>query len=165
MTRLARLDDFAVGQTASLSKTITEADLSLFIALTGDVNPLHVDEEFAGRTFFGGRIVHGLLTSALLSTVIGTVLPGTGAIYRSQSLRFLRPVFPGDTVTATVRVGAMVAERGELVLDTWISNQKGERVIEGAAVVSLLRGATKPERSVRRTPSRRRATPRAPRSK
>jgi acyl dehydratase len=138
--RLARLEDFTAGQSASTSRTLRAADLDTFVTLTGDTNPLHVDEEFARRTFFGLPIVHGLLTSSLLSTVVGTLLPGTGAIYRSQSLRFLRPVFVDDTVTATVQVREISAERGELVLDTWIVNQRGERVIEGEAVVSLLRG-------------------------
>src|SRR5918992_500453 len=101
---LATLDDFVPGQTASFSKTIGEVELALFVAVCGDVNPLHVDEEFARRTFFGGRLAHGPLSASLVSTVIGTLLPGTGAIYKSQSLRFLRPVHPGDTLTATVEV-------------------------------------------------------------
>lgn len=138
--RLARLDDFRVGQTASYTKTITDEDLARFIAITGDTNPLHVDEEFARGTFFGGRIAHGLLSASLLSTVIGTLLPGTGAIYREQTLRFLRPVHPGDTLTATAEVGEIRPEAGELALATWIANQRGERVIEGEAVVALLRG-------------------------
>ncbi|HVF61108.1 MAG TPA: MaoC family dehydratase [Thermoanaerobaculia bacterium] len=136
---LATLDDFAPGQSASFSKTIGEVELALFVALSGDVNPLHVDEEFARRTFFGGRIAHGLLSASLLSTVIGTLLPGTGAIYKGQSLRFLRPVRPGDTLTATVEVRDVDRARGDLHLATWIANQRGERVIEGEAVIGLLR--------------------------
>jgi 3-hydroxybutyryl-CoA dehydratase len=137
--RLPTAADFAVGQRAAFRKTITEADLALFVGITGDVNPLHVDEEFARRTFFGGRIVHGLLAGALVSTVIGTLLPGTGAIYREQSFRFRKPVRVGDTLTATVEVRAIDRERGELRLATRIDNQAGETVIDGEAVVSLLR--------------------------
>lgn len=136
--------DFRVGQRASFSKTLTEADVALFVAVTGDVNPLHVDEEFAGRTFFGGRIVHGLLAGALVSTVIGTRLPGTGAIYRAQSFRFRRPVRVGDTLTAEVEVREVDAARGELALATWITNQRGETVIDGEATVVLLRGLREP---------------------
>src|SRR5688500_16864098 len=138
--RLARLDDFAPGRTASFAKTITAADIAAFADLSGDVNPLHVDEEFAGSTFFGGRIAHGMLSASLLSTVIGCLLPGTGAIYRSQNLRFLRPVDPGDTLQATVQVRGLSSDGNELALDNWIENQDGARVIEGEAVVSLLRG-------------------------
>src|SRR5687768_15156126 len=83
--RLVRLEDFGLGQTASHTRTITDEDLARFIAITGDDNPLHTDEEFARGTFFGGRIAHGLLSASLLSTVIGTLLPGTGAIYREQT--------------------------------------------------------------------------------
>jgi 3-hydroxybutyryl-CoA dehydratase len=94
---------------------------------------------FARRTFFGARVVHGLLAGSLVSTVIGTLLPGTGAIYREQSFRFRKPVRVGDTLTASVEVRAVDAERGELRLATAIGNQKGETVIDGEAVVSLIR--------------------------
>ena len=142
--RLARLDDFSPGQTASFAKTITADDVAVFAELTGDRNPLHVDEGFARSTFFGGPIAHGMLSGSLLSTVIGCLLPGTGAIYRAQSLRFLRPVRAGDTLRATVAVREISTERHELALDTWIENQDGARVIEGEAVVSLLRGLRTP---------------------
>lgn len=142
--RLARLDDFVPGQTASFAKTITAADIAAFVELTGDRNPLHVDEEFARSTFFGGPIAHGMLSGSLLSTVIGCLLPGTGAIYRSQNLRFLRPEHAGDTLRATVAVREISTDRNELGLDTWIENQDGVRVIEGEAVVSLLRGLRSP---------------------
>lgn len=144
--RLARLDDFSIGQTASFAKTISAADIEAFADLTGDRNPLHVDEEFAGSTFFGSAIAHGMLSGSLLSTVIGCLLPGTGAIYRSQNLRFLRPVHAGDTLRATVAVREISRERNQLGLDTWVENQDGVRVIEGEAVVSLLRGLRAPAR-------------------
>ena len=144
--RLARLEDFAPGRTASFEKTITAADIEGFAELSGDRNPLHVDEEFASSTFFGGPIAHGMLSASLLSTVIGCLLPGTGAIYRSQNLRFLRPVHAGDTLRATVAVREISSEREQLGLDTWVENQDGGRVIEGEAVVSLLRGLRTPAR-------------------
>ncbi|MGH9360935.1 MAG: MaoC family dehydratase [Thermoanaerobaculia bacterium] len=143
-TRLPILDDFTPGQSASFSRTLGELELALFVALTGDVNPLHVDEEFARRSLFGGRIAHGLLSASLLSTVIGTLLPGAGAIYKSQSLRFLRPVHPGDTLTATVEVRDLDRARNDLHLATRITNQRGEPVIEGEAVIGLLRKLREP---------------------
>jgi 3-hydroxybutyryl-CoA dehydratase len=139
LDQLPTAADFQIGQRAAFRKTVTEADLALFVAVTGDTNPLHVDEVFARRTFFGARVVHGLLAGSLVSTVIGTLLPGTGAIYREQSFRFRKPVRVGDTLTASVEVRAVDAERGELRLATAIGNQKGETVIDGEAVVSLIR--------------------------
>jgi len=137
---LTTFDDLAVGHEASLSKTITEEDLEHFIAITGDTNPLHVDDEFARQTFFGERIAHGMLSASLFSTLVGLHIPGVGAIYRSQSLEFLRPVYIGDTITARFRVTAIdrVAERVEM--ESWIDNQHGHRVIEGKTVATLLRG-------------------------
>lgn len=137
--RLARYEDFEVGRRASFEKTITGADIERFIALTGDDNPLHVDEEFAASTFFGGRIAHGMLAASLLSTVVGTLLPGTGAIYRSQTLEFRRPARLGDTLTAWVEVTAIDAAAEVIELETGVDNQKGERVIGGRATVGLIR--------------------------
>ena len=137
--RLATYDDFEVGQRASFTKTVTEADLALFVAITGDTNPLHVDDTFARRTFFRSRIAHGLLSGSLVSTVIGTLLPGTGAIYRSQRFDFLRPVRVGDTLTAWLEVTAVGATAERLALATWIDNQDGDTVIRGEAEVSLIR--------------------------
>lgn len=137
---LASFADFAVGQRASLTRTITAADVAAFRQLTGDANPLHEDEEFARSTFFGGTIAHGMLSASLFSTLIGMLLPGTGTIYRSQSLEFLRPVRPGDTLTAWGEVRVLDAAANRLELDTWIDNQHGQRVLAGRAVLSLLRG-------------------------
>ncbi|HXH04602.1 MAG TPA: MaoC family dehydratase [Candidatus Competibacteraceae bacterium] len=138
--RLTTFDDLAVGQRASFAKTITEADIAHFVACTGDVNPLHVNEEFARRTFFGQRIAHGLLSASLLSTVVGMSLPGVGAIYRSQTLEFLRAVHIGDTLTASLEI-TRIDRAAELIeMDAWIDNQRGERVIRGKATASLLRG-------------------------
>ncbi|MEW6487212.1 MAG: MaoC family dehydratase [Thermodesulfobacteriota bacterium] len=138
--RLTTFDDLRVGQRASFAKTVTEADLSHFIAVTGDVNPLHVDGEFARRTFFGERIAHGMLSASLFSTLVGMLLPGVGAIYRSQSLDFLRPVKIGDTLTAVFEVESLDPAANRIEMRSWIDNQRGETVIRGRAVASLMRG-------------------------
>jgi acyl dehydratase len=138
--RLTTFDDLAEGQQATFSKTITEADISHFVAFTGDVNPLHVDEEFARRTFFGHRIAQGMLSASLFSTLIGTALPGVGAIYRSQTLEFLRPVYIGDTLTATFTIIRIDRDDENIELEGEISNQNGDKVIRGIAVASLMRG-------------------------
>ena len=138
--RLTTFEDLHVGQQASFSKTITEADISHFVAITGDVNPLHVDREFAARTFFGQRVVQGLLSASLLSTVIGMLLPGTGAIYRSQTLEFLRPVYIGDTLTACCEIVEIDREKELIRMDAKIDRQDGETVIRGSSEASLLRG-------------------------
>lgn len=137
--RLARYEEFSVGQRATFTKTISEADISHFVAIGGDVNPLHVDREFARRTFFGSRIAHGVLAGSLISTVIGTRLPGTGAVYRSQSFEFRLPARIGDTLTAWVEVESVDAESEAISLLTGVDNERGERVVSGKAVVTLLR--------------------------
>jgi 3-hydroxybutyryl-CoA dehydratase len=136
---VARIEDFEPGQRASFTKTFTDEDVRRFIEITGDTNPLHVDEEFAARTQFGGRIIHGMLVASLFSTMVGMLLPGTGAIYRSQTLRFLLPVHPGDTVTAYFVVRSVDRARHCLEIDAWIENEAGEHVIEGACEAGLLR--------------------------
>ena len=135
----AVIDDFAVGRHASFTKTFTEDDVRRFIEITGDVNPLHVDEEFASGTPFGRRILHGMLTASLFSTMVGMLLPGTGAVYRSQSIAFLRPVYIGDTITAHFVVRAVDRVKHRLEIESWMENQKGERVIEGTCEAGLLR--------------------------
>jgi len=136
---IARIEDFQVGQRVSIRKTITDRDMEKFIEITGDTNPLHVDDEFAAATRFGGRIVHGMLTASLFSTLMGTLLPGTGAIFRSQTIRFLRPVRPGETVTAHFVIRSVDRAKHRLELDAWIENEAGERVLEGVSESGLLR--------------------------
>ncbi len=138
--RLTTFDDLQPGQEASFSKTITEADIAHFVALTGDVNPLHVDAEFARRTFFGERIAHGMLSASLFSTLVGMKLPGLGAIYRSQTLEFRKPVRIGDTLTARFRVDSVDPEANRIEIESWIENQRGDVVVCGRAVAGLLRG-------------------------
>jgi 3-hydroxybutyryl-CoA dehydratase len=138
--KLTTFDDLIIGQKAFLKKTITEADLSHFIAITGDTNPLHVDESFAKQTFFGQRIAHGMLSASLFSTMVGIHIPGVGAIYKSQTLKFLHPVFIGDTLCAWFEIVEIDREKEEIVIKSWIENQDGKNVIEGKTVASLLRG-------------------------
>ena len=101
------LEEIDEGMTAVFSKTVTEADIVLFAGITGDTNPVHLDEEFAKPTLFKGRIAHGMLTAGFISAVFGTKLPGPGCIYLSQSLKFKAPVRIGDTVKARVTVNAI----------------------------------------------------------
>lgn len=124
-----------VGDTASRSKTFTEDDVRFFAHLSGDANPVHLDEAYAAGTRFGRRIVHGMFTAALISAVIGNDLPGPGTIYLSQSLQFRAPVYLGDTVTATVEVTRIREERGIVTLATTCTRQDGTVVLVGEAVV------------------------------
>ena len=126
---------FKPGDTASLSKTIRDEDIRAFAELSGDFNPVHLDNEFARTTRFGRRIAHGMLSASLISTVLGTKLPGQGAIYLSQTIQFLAPVFPGDTVTAKVTVTKIKEGKPILTLETVCENQRGEILIRGEAVV------------------------------
>ncbi len=136
---MARIEDFEPGQRASFTKTFSEEDVRRFIEITGDVNPLHVDDAFAAETQFGRRVVHGMLSASIFSTMVGMLLPGAGAIYRSQTLRFLLPVYVGDTVTAHFVVRSVDRARHRLEIDTWIENEAGQRVIEGVCEAGLLR--------------------------
>jgi 3-hydroxybutyryl-CoA dehydratase len=130
-----RFEELAVGQSAETTKTITETDIVLFAGLTGDFNPMHVDEVTASATKFGGRIAHGMLSASLLSATLGMKLPGPGAIYMSQSLRFTRPVRIGDTVTARVEVLELMAEKNRVRVGTECRNQGGDVVITGEATL------------------------------
>ena len=128
------LDDLAIGQTAAKRRTVTAADLDAFAAVTGDDNPLHLDAAYAAKTPFGERIAHGMLGAGYISAVLGTQLPGPGAIYVSQTLSFRRPVRIGDEVTAEVKVAAIDERRGRVTHETRCS-VAGKAVVEGEAVV------------------------------
>ena len=130
------IDELKVGQTARFSKTITETDIYLFAGITGDLNPAHVDEEFAKKTFFKTRIAHGMLSASFISTIIGTMLPGPGSIYLSQEVRFLAPVKIGDTVSAIAEITEIRPEKKRVWLKTTCTNQDGTVVVDGQAVVS-----------------------------
>ena len=128
-------DELKVGDSASLSRTLTQKDIELFAIMSGDVNPAHVDEEFASSDMFHKIIAHGMWGGALISTVLGTQLPGPGAIYLGQSLRFRRPVGLGDNIVVTVKVSEKDAAKHRVTLDCQAVNQHGELVISGTAEV------------------------------
>ncbi|MGC9270568.1 MaoC family dehydratase, partial [Acidiphilium sp.] len=127
-------DQLEIGQSASLGKTITEADILLFSAVSMDTNPLHLNEELAAETLFKGRVAHGMLCGSLISAVLGTVLPGLGTIYLTQSMRFRAPVRIGETVTAVVEVASLDHARKRATMRTRCL-VRGKVVIEGEAVV------------------------------
>lgn len=129
------IEELQVGMVASLTKPYDEWDILAFAAITGDINPAHVDEAFAQESIFRGKVAHGLLTASLISAVLGTELPGPGTIYLSQELRFLKPVRIGDTVTARVEVIGVVREKNLAKLRTTCTNQREEIVLEGTALV------------------------------
>ena len=131
------ITDFTLGQSAELTRTFTEADVMSFAHVTGDFNPVHVDAAAATASSFGERIVHGMLTASLFSTLLATKLPGPGAIYISQSLSFLRPVKLGDTVTARVSITAIDVDKRRLTVATLVRNARGKNVVTGEAVVQL----------------------------
>ena len=130
---------FKVGDSAETTRTITDADVRAFAELTGDRNPVHLDEEYAAATRFGRRIAHGMLGASLISAVLANELPGRGTVYLSQTLRFTAPVFLGDTVTARVVVKRVREDKPVVTLETVCTNQRGERVVEGEAVVLVSR--------------------------
>jgi 3-hydroxybutyryl-CoA dehydratase len=134
---VARIDEIHVGDVAELAKTVTETDIALFAGVTGDFNPVHIDQVAAERSMFKGRVAHGMLSAGFISAVIGMKLPGTGSIYLSQSLRFTKPVRIGDTVTARVEVLEVLATKRRVRLATSCRNQQGETVVEGEAVVMV----------------------------
>jgi 3-hydroxybutyryl-CoA dehydratase len=125
--------EMKIGDSSSFSKTITDFDVKMFAGITGDFNPVHIDKEFAKNTMFKDRIAHGMLAASLFSTVLGTQLPGEGAIYTGQELKFTKPVYLEDTITATVTVTELDVEKNRVVLETIATNQNGEVVIKGFA--------------------------------
>jgi 3-hydroxybutyryl-CoA dehydratase len=129
-------EDLSVGQSASMGKTITEADILMFAAVSGDTNPVHLNAEYAAGTMFKQRIAHGMLSAGLISAVLGTQLPGPGTIYLGQTLKFRAPVKIGDTVTATVTVASLDAEKKRATLTT-VCTVGGKPVIEGEASVMV----------------------------
>lgn len=126
---------YYVGQKAAISKTYTKADVENFAQLSGDYNPIHLDEEYAKESRFGRPILHGLLTASLLSGLLGNHLPGHGVIYLGQTIRFTKPVFIEDTITASAEVIEYKPEKGLIRLLTICNNQNGITVIEGEATM------------------------------
>jgi 3-hydroxybutyryl-CoA dehydratase len=133
-------DELTLGETAEFTKTISETDVYLFAGISGDFNPAHINETYAQGTAFKGRIAHGMLAAAFISTVLGTKLPGPGTIYMKQDLRFLAPVRIGDTLTARVEIVELAAEKKRVRAKTTCVNQDGTTVLDGEALVSPPRG-------------------------
>jgi 3-hydroxybutyryl-CoA dehydratase len=128
-------DRLPLGRAASMSRTVTEDDVVLFAGLTGDVNPVHLDEAIARKTRFEGRIAHGMLSAGLVSAVLGSKLPGPGTIYLGQTLKFRAPVRIGDTVTATCTITSAREDKPVYTLSTVVVNQDGATVLDGEATV------------------------------
>lgn len=130
--------DMNVGDSASLSKTVTESDILTFAGLTMDFNPVHVNAEYAKESIFKERIAHGMLSAGFISAVLGTTLPGPNSIYLGQELKFTAPVKIGDTVTATATIMEKKEDKRILKLKTVVTNQRGEVVVDGSAVIKKI---------------------------
>ena len=129
------IEEINLGDKASFEKTISESDVYLFAGITGDLNPAHINEEASSKTIFKSRIVHGILISGFISTVLGMYLPGPGTIYLAQDLRFLAPVKIGNTIKAEVEVIEINREKNRIKLKTTVANEEGKIVIDGVATV------------------------------
>ncbi|MGL6065041.1 MAG: MaoC family dehydratase [Fusobacteriaceae bacterium] len=127
--------ELKIGMSDSITKTITPRDVDLFAEISMDRNPVHLDEEYASKTMFKKRIAHGILVTGLISAVLGTRLPGEGAIYMGQEIKFMAPVFLGDTITAKVEVIELISEKNRVVVSTTCTNQDGKVVISGKATL------------------------------
>jgi acyl dehydratase len=128
-------DELAIGQTAEYSKTLSEADMILFAAVSGDINPLHLDAEYASTTMFRERIAHGMYTGGLISAALAMKLPGPGTVYLGQNMEFKRPVKLGDTITVHLEVLEKVAGKNIVTLSTTATNQEGKPVVTGTATI------------------------------
>jgi len=124
-----------IGDKASRTKTVTDADIQAFAQASGDTNPVHLDDAYAATTRFGRRIAHGMLTASVISAILGNDLPGPGTVYMNQTLAFKAPVYIGDEITATAEVIAYREDRRIATLRTTATNQDGTLVVEGEAVV------------------------------
>ncbi len=133
-----KFSEISVGQQAEMSLEVTDKKVRDLADLCGDYNPVHLDDEFARKSFFKKRIAHGILAGSLISSVLGTQLPGVGSVYLNQNYEFKRPVGIGDTITAKVEVVEKIDRRQQFKLHTWVENQNGEVVLDGFATVMLL---------------------------
>ncbi|MBN9698132.1 MAG: MaoC family dehydratase [Zoogloea sp.] len=131
-----KFEELTVGQSAVYARTVTEADIFAFAGVSGDFNPVHVNEELAAASMFGGRIAHGMLSAGFISTVLGTKLPGPGSIYLSQSLKFKAPVKIGDTVVARCTIKELNPEKRKVKFDT-VCTVRGKVVVEGEADIMV----------------------------
>lgn len=148
MARLPRFEEIEVGAVQSLTHALTQEDVRRFAELTGDFNPMHVDPAFARRTSFGRPIVHGMLSASFISTMIGMLLPGPGALWVSQTLEFLQPAYVGDTLTVTATVARKSTATRLLVLQVTVANQFGHELLRGEATVRMLEPRADSERGV-----------------
>jgi acyl dehydratase len=133
-----KISDFYVGQNASLSKKFVIDDIKAFSQLSLDYNPVHLDEDYAQNSIFGDRIVHGFLTASLFSGIIGSILPGSGAIYLNQNLNFRKPIYHNELITAICTITHIREDKPIITLETICKNEKGEIAIDGTAVIKLL---------------------------
>ncbi len=129
------INQIGIGDHASFSKTVSETDVYNFAGVTGDMNPVHINQEYALQTVFGKRIAHGIMAVGFISNVLGTQLPGPGVIYISQAVKFLKPIVIGDTITATVEVIQKDEKKNRVWLHTYCINQKNEIVVDGEAIM------------------------------
>jgi 3-hydroxybutyryl-CoA dehydratase len=134
-----RFDDLVVGQSAEYSKQVSDSDVMSFAEITGDFNPVHVDADAAAKTRFGGRIAHGMLSAGLVSAAIANRLPGPGAIYLAQTLRFTAPVRLDDTITVKLTITELLPKK-RVKLSTVCLNQNGETVLDGEATILMDEG-------------------------
>lgn len=130
------IEDLKVGMSASYSQTITDADIKQFAGLSGDRNPVHLDEEYASKSMFKKRIAHGMISSSFFSALFGTQLPGEGCVYVSQSVKFRKPIYINDTVTATVVINSIDAIKRRVYFDTYCMVGK-QKVITGQAEIYI----------------------------
>jgi 3-hydroxybutyryl-CoA dehydratase len=130
------IDEIKVGDSTEFAKTVSESDIYLYAGITGDFNPAHLNEAYAEKTFFKTRIAHGMLSAGFISAILGTKLPGPGAIYIQQTLKFLAPVRIGDTITARVEALEINEEKNRVRFSTTCRNQEGTVVLDGEALIS-----------------------------
>lgn len=130
-----KYSEIEIGQKAEIERKITDKDIMRFAEVSGDRNPVHLDEEYAKKTFFKGRIAHGMLSAAFISAVLANELPGPGSIYLKQQLNFIKPIRIGDNITIAVEVINKDDEKERVILRTFCTNQNKELVVEGEATV------------------------------
>jgi 3-hydroxybutyryl-CoA dehydratase len=131
------IDDIYIGQVYEVKRIVTDEMVKLFAEATGDKNPVHLDEEYAKNTIFGGRIAHGILSLGIISSVLGMEFPGAGTIYLMQNAKFRRPVYIGEEVTVKLIVKEVDREKRRVLLETYVVKENGENAIEGEALVKI----------------------------
>lgn len=138
MVEFVKFNELNVGDKGQITKTITKEDVEKFIEICGDINPIHVDDEFCSKTKLKTKIVHGILVSSLISTLVGTKVPGPGSVWLDQTLKFLSPARINDTITATSEILVKIEDKQQVVVRTTCTNQRKEVVIEGVGLHKIL---------------------------